>query len=156
MLHCKGINPSIINVLQSWLSNSSIKVQWSDCLSQDVDLTVGVRQGGILSPLFFSCYVNILLDKLEHSDLGGYVNKQCLNSFMFADDLILLSITVIDLQKLVNSCNDVAVDLDLTINTAKSHCMKIGSSVKSLCCNIVVNNQSLLGQIKPNFWDSLF
>jgi len=77
MLQNKGINPSVINVLESWLSNSSTKVQWFGHLSEQVSLSAGVRQGGILSPLLFSSYVNILLDKLEQSGLGCFVNKKC-------------------------------------------------------------------------------
>ena len=140
LLLCKGINPSIVNVLESWFANSAIKVQWSGCISRQVNLAAGVRQGGILSPLLFSCYVNILLDKLELSGLGCYVNKQCLNSFMYADDLILLSTSVADLQKLINLCSDALVELDLIINTEKSHCMRIGPRYNSPCSNIVVDN----------------
>ena len=47
MLQCRDVNPNIIGVLQSWFSNSSIKVQWAGCLSQQVDLKSGVRQGGV-------------------------------------------------------------------------------------------------------------
>jgi len=126
-------------------------VQSLGYLSEQVSLSAGVRQGGILSPLLFSSYVNTLLDKLEQSGLGCFVNKKCLNSFMYADDLILLSLSVTDSQKLVNICNDVLIELDLTINTDKSHCMRIGPRFNSPCSCITINNQSLNWVNKSKF-----
>ena len=151
MLQCKDVNPSIIGVLQSWYSNSSIKVQWAGCLSQQVDLKSGVRQGGVLSPLLFACYVDVVLEKLESSGLGCFVDKQCLNSFMYADDLILLSISVMDMQKMVTLCSEAFAQLNLTINTDKSHCMRIGPTFKNACSNITINNQPLMWENKTKF-----
>ena len=69
-----------------------------------VKLTAGVRQGGVLSPLLFAVYVDDLLIKLSKSSLGCYINGLCLNSIMHADDLLLLSISVYDLQKMIDLC----------------------------------------------------
>ena len=50
---------------------------------------------------------------------------------MYADDLILISISVVDLQSLINLCVDVFCDLDLPINNAKCECTPIGPRHKS-------------------------
>ena len=60
-------------------------------------ITVGVRQGGILSPSLFAVYVDKLLDKLILSGLGCFISGVCFNSLMYAGDIILLSISVCDL-----------------------------------------------------------
>jgi len=91
----------------------------------------------------FITYVDCVLDKLELSGIGCFIGKQCLNSFMYADDLILLSFSVADLQKLVNLCYVLFSKLDLPINVAKYHCMRIGLRVKAECTNITVNEHPL-------------
>jgi len=50
---------------------------------------LGVRQGGILSPFLFNVYVDDLLDNLESSGAGCYVNGHYLGCVMYADDLLL-------------------------------------------------------------------
>ena len=63
----------------------------------------GVSQGGILSPLLFPAYVDSVLEKLCNSKLGCFVKCRCFNSYMFADDLILLSISISDLHAAGNA-----------------------------------------------------
>jgi len=92
------VNVHIISLLENWFSKNFTIVKWEDTFSQNVQLNSGVRQGGILSPLLFSIYVDSVLKYLENSKLGCFVNYQCYNSFMYADDLILLSTSVTDLQ----------------------------------------------------------
>src|SRR5690242_20605358 len=54
----KGINHFVIKTIDSWLSNSSILVNCCHSLSAPVRVSAGVRQGGILSPLLFSLYID--------------------------------------------------------------------------------------------------
>ena len=45
---------------------------------------------------------------------------------MYADDLILLSPSICELQLMVDKCCDEVNDLDLRLNTSKSVCIRIG------------------------------
>ena len=103
-LQNKFINPVIIDILDHWFQISTAKIKWNNVLSNPVTLTAGVRQGGVLSPLLFSAYVDTVLIELGKTNSGCFINKLCLNSFMYADDLILLSISVTDLQDLLSKC----------------------------------------------------
>ena len=48
------------------------------------------------------------------------------NSFMYADDLILLSLSVIDLQKMIDFCSFELGRIKLNnINSSKSVCLRI-------------------------------
>jgi len=143
MLQNKYVNFHVINIMESWFSNQSIRVKWNDSLSEQVTLASGVRQGGVLSPILFAAYVDCVLDNLELSEIGYFIGKQCLNSFMYADDLILLSFSVSDLQKLVNLCHILFTKLDLPTKVAKSHCMGIGPRFRAECSSITVNGQTL-------------
>ena len=106
--------------------------------SRDIPLLSGVKQGGILSPLLFTLYVNNILIKLKKSELGCYIGHKCYNSFMYADDLILLSITVSDLQSLLDMCGTLFSNLDLPINISKCHCLRIGPRYKVTCKNLTI------------------
>ena len=127
----RNVPCSIVFLLLEWFEKSFSKVKWGSALSSSVKLSAGVRQGGILSPLFFAVFVNDVLIKLENSKLGCHIKGKCFNSFMFADDLILLSISLRDAQRLIDICSKEFCDLDLSINLNKSFCLRIGSRYKS-------------------------
>ena len=59
---------------------------------------------------------------------------------MFADDLILISISVTDLQKMLNVCSNVFSKLDLPINERKCECMRIGPRYKTKCNLLQISN----------------
>ena len=149
-LQNKLINPSVIELLEHWFTICSIKVKWNDQLSEPVALTAGVRQGGIISPLLFSSYVNSVLTSLDKSKIGCFINGNCLNSFLYADDLLLLSISVSDLQSLTNKCISIFVELDLQINSSKSCCLRIGPRLRLKCSPISVKGSRHLWSTKLN------
>ena len=139
--------------MEFWFNNSSVKVKWNNSLSESLKVTSGVRQGGVLSPLLFSAYIDILLSKLESSKIGCFVKGRCLNSFLYADDLLLISISVSDLTRLIGICHSTLQELDLEINFSKSNCMRVGLRFKfmpppvqvNLCCISWVQEINYLG-----------
>lgn len=136
----RGLPVRVILLLKRWLENSVIRVKWNNTLSYPVKLTAGVRQGSVLSPTFFNLYVNDLLNILAHSNIGCFYNRVCLNSFMYADDIMLLAITVTDLQKLVSLCANFLEDVDLSVNSSKTKCIRIGPNYKDACKCISIGN----------------
>ena len=63
---------------------------------------------------------------------------------MYADDIVLLSLSVTVLQELLHVCEEVLKNLNLFINPKKSVCMRIGPCFNMSCCNIVSSNGSAL------------
>ena len=49
---------SIIVILSEWYGKSSAVVAWNGARSANFKLLCGVRQGGALSPVLFSVFVN--------------------------------------------------------------------------------------------------
>ena len=143
LLQKYSINPNVINISEHLYQISTAQIKWNNILSEPVSLLSGVRQGGILSPLLFSAYVDIVLSALEKSSLGCFINKKCFNSFLYADDLILLSISVADLQMLLNSAIEIFESLDLQINESKTVCLRIGCRFLSPCSALRVNGIEL-------------
>ena len=108
-----------------------------------MQLSAGVRQGGILSPLLSSAFIDGLLSELDYTKLGCFLNGRCLNSFLYADDLLLLSPSITDLQLLVDKASSILKDLDLQINLSKSCALRVGARFSVSCGLIKVDNEPL-------------
>ena len=60
-------------------------------LSPNFNVSNGVRQGGILSPLFFNLYMDILSVTLSKTKVGCALGKTMVNhlAYIYADDLVI-------------------------------------------------------------------
>ena len=76
----------------------------------------GVRQGDIDEPWFFNVYVNKLISRLRKSGIGCIFILHLLVVF-FADDIFLLSGSILHLKILLNICFDFGVEFNLVFNT---------------------------------------
>ena len=81
----------------------------------------GVRQGGVLSPMLFNIYVDIISKSLSKINVGCMVGKLIINHLYDADDLVLISPSHKGLQKLVNVCNEKGIELDIKFNEKKNN-----------------------------------
>ena len=103
-------------------------------MSDMFQITCGIRQSGVLSPVLFSVYVDEIL--LELSNYGCRVKDMCYSSLMYADDLILLAPSVAELQYMVNICCDELNKLNLELNNNTSFCLRFGKRHRLPSVNI--------------------
>ena len=88
-----------------------------------VNVTNGVRQGGIVSPKLFIVDMDGFSDQLNNSNIGGNVgSEQIVNHISYADDMCILSVSSAGMQKLLNICDQYSNDHDL-INSKKTMCL---------------------------------
>jgi len=76
-------------------------VWWDNVFSCAVKLQCGVRQGWVLSPVLFTVHVNDVILIFSKSGHGCYFNM-FIGCIMYADDLLLLSGFLCDLQSMVD------------------------------------------------------
>ena len=74
LLH-RGMCPITVRLILNMYLNQKIQVKWNGLLSQPFEVTNGVRQGGVLSPLFFSIYIDDLLLKLKNAGYGCHIGN---------------------------------------------------------------------------------
>ena len=112
-----------IVVFENWLSSSFACVRCNGAWSQMFGVSFGVRQGSVLSPILF----NIYLDDL--AKINSCVKR--LFIVIYADDigLLLIAPSVTDLEHLLRMCEIELNFLDMAINSSKSCCMRIGSTL---------------------------
>ena len=67
----RGIPIYLVKLLCYWYQHQSMYVKWGSTMSSKFQVTNGVRQGGVLSPLLFYVYVNELSELLIESGIGG-------------------------------------------------------------------------------------
>ena len=66
----KKVPKYFINVMLSWFQCCVAAVRWGNALSSVFTICAGVRQGGLLSPLLFSIYMDVLINRLRSSGIG--------------------------------------------------------------------------------------
>ena len=140
----------LLTCIMNWYSKMFCCVKWGNALSVVFGITAGVRQGGILSPALFSVYVNGILTKLAQSNRGCFIQHECVNSFMYADDLILLAISIRDLQLLVDRCDCEFKGIGMIINSKKTSCLRVGKrhTNSALPITVGINNVIWKSELK--------
>jgi len=89
----------LITVLLDWYGKTLSTVRWAGCYSHCISVRCGIRQGGILLPLLFNIYIDSVIHTLRVSDLGCYLGDVYVGCIAYADDIILLSASLVNLQK---------------------------------------------------------
>lgn len=136
VLFCKLIDRNVplhfIMTLKGWYDKLYSSVKWSGVISSEFQILSGLRQGGVLSPILFSVYINDVLVKLNK--YGCHINGLSYGSLMYADDLILMSASYCELQCMIYLCYEELGKLGLLLNENKSFLMRFGKGwAKNLC-----------------------
>ena len=117
-----------------WYLNMTSIVKWGSETSKSFPVPLGVKQGGINSPEFFSCYFDGLTKILREKKIGCHIYKLFLAIILFADDICLLAPTRSALSKLVDICTDYCAKYGLAFNPKKSKIMFFSKKHVDLDC----------------------
>ena len=123
----KNLQISMERILYDMYTHQNIKVRWMNCTSESFTATNGVRQGGIISPVLFNLYLDVLLNSLKNSLTGCYIGHMYAGCLAYADDVTLLSPTVKGLQHMLNLCELFGEEYGVQYNAKKTVCIRFGS-----------------------------
>jgi hypothetical protein len=73
-------------------------------------------------------------------DVGCHIAKEFYGCFLYADDIIILSPSVIGLQTMLNKCVLVCARIDLKFNPNKSCCIRFGKKGKYCVTPMLLDN----------------
>lgn len=110
-LHEIGVSAKIIRILSHFYQNAHLKINVRGTLSNSADITEGVLQGEILSPLLFILYLSDIDEFFRAKGFDGvWINNHTdVIVLLYADDLILFA----------HSPRDLRFKLILLMNTVK-------------------------------------
>ena len=69
----------IVCIFRNWYFSQTFVIQWSNVLSRSFNVSNGVRQGGIISPIFFNVFIDGLSEDLRNLQYGCFINTECFN-----------------------------------------------------------------------------
>ena len=99
-----------------------------------IDVLCGTEQGHAMSPELFKCFVHELseqLNSIEGVDVP-ILNSERITHLLWADDLVLLSLTPIGLQQMLDVLHSYCADWGLCVNMAKTAVMVFNRSGRLL------------------------
>ena len=101
-------------------------VIWRDYKSEYFNVSNGVKQGGVISPIFFSLYIDPLLLALKKSQIGCHMNNVYMGALSYADDITIICPGIRGLNKMLKICNECAQSNKIIFNSKKTICIKFG------------------------------
>ena len=115
-----GVPELIVNLVSYWYSNQLVSVKYFSHYSKTWIITNGVRQGGVLSSLFFNIYIDSLIEHISKLNVGCRLGIFSSNIIAYADDIVLLAPSSSSLQLLIDEAMKYGLNLDLRMNIKKT------------------------------------
>ena len=137
LLMSKGICPLIVRFLVVMYTNQSFRVKWCSGISQVVKANNGVKQGGVLSPLLFTLYIDVLLQRLKLSHYGCHIGNVFCGAFGYADDVILISPTVNGLVRQLDICSIFGSEHNVMFNPSKTKLVSMSNAKSVSSPNVI-------------------
>jgi len=135
-----GVPEHVIKLMMTWYSNITMIVKWDGSYSNSCSVKCGVRQCGVLLPLVFNVYLNVLVKSLEISSLGCHLHGEYIGCLVCADGIILLSASVVNLQRMFDVCHTVGATVDISFNAAKSTLFTVAKFCDNTINNLQIGN----------------
>ena len=117
-LNKRHVPESLVQAIMGLYKGAKTRVQVGDGYSEEFDVGVGVHQGSVLSPLLFT----IILDVLSEEGRKG-----TLYELLYADDLVLVSKTMEELEAQFNRWKSAFEGKRLKVNLGKTRILECGA-----------------------------
>ena len=112
----RNVNPLICRPLLYMYINQILRVRWGNSYSDNFSVSNGVKQGGVISAIFFCVYMDGLISELIASQVGCWMGSVYAGASAYADDFKLLAPSVEALNIMLNICIKYAKDHDVIFN----------------------------------------
>ena len=83
------------------------------------------------------------MKSLEISSLGCLLHGEYIGCLVYADDIILLSVSVVNLQNMFDVCYTVGATMGLLFNARKSTLFTVGKFCDNTTNNLQIGNASI-------------
>ena len=134
-----GIEGKFLNIITSIYESTKVSLSYKKKISPPFITSIGLKQGDVLSTIFFNLFINdlpsILGNQSTHFDENETpeICKENVSSLLFADDLAMFSLTQKGLQNKLDILQNYCSQWDLNLNLKKTKIMifnKQGATIK--------------------------
>ena len=107
----------IVRLLITIYRNQTAKVRWKEGFSEEFLIRNGVRQGAVISPIFFSFYMDNLFDLLQSNRSGCIISNYYAGCYGYADDLLFLCPSRSGLQEMLSIAEKYVEEHSISFST---------------------------------------
>jgi len=93
----------------------------------------------VRSTILFGIYIDVLVKSVKRTNIGCKIGATCTGIFLYADDIILLALSVEALPSLISICESELNSLCVAINVKKSSCLRFGRRYKNTVVSVMVS-----------------
>ena len=122
-----GIRGKMWRVLRSLYAKTESCVEAHGGLSDWFEVTAGVRQGCILSPLLYDIFIDGLAKEISSKCKGIEMDNVCIKQLLYADDIVLIANSAEDLQQMLEVVQDYSRRWLFEVNVDKTKVLVFGS-----------------------------
>ena len=137
LLMARAVPRHIIRLLLNMYIGQQARVSWNGIFSDTFRVLNGVKQGGIISPVLFCIYFDVLLTRLSEANTGCHLGQWFVGALAYADDIVILAPTANAARRMLDTCDVFASEYCVQFNASKSKCIHFhtGKSSRSTQVN---------------------
>jgi Reverse transcriptase (RNA-dependent DNA polymerase) len=140
----------IIRILLNMNIGQQARVSWNGFFSDTFRVLNGFKQGGIgiISPVFFQIYFDVLLTRLREADIGCHLGHWFVAALAYADDIVILVPTANAARGMLDACDVFASEYCVQFNASKSKCIHFYTGKSSRSEQVNTEFQSVVIRLK--------
>lgn len=126
----KNVKPAILIAIINYYNDSLMLIENENEYSNIFKTSLGVKQGGKISPKLFSIYIDGLIKEIEKAEPGLKIGANMkIDIIVYADDIILISTTKQGLNKQIKEVEKFGTNNEISYNPSKTTFMIFNNSV---------------------------
>lgn len=144
-LYRLGCSARVVNLIGNLYEQAEFNVRIDGAYSNDIQVTEGVLQGEVLSPLLFSLFISDIETHLRNNGLEGVSMNAIVDILilLFADDIVLLARSPVILDRILRSLEKYCTENCLKLNTNKTKVVHFRKAGRPRLRTFVYNNVEL-------------
>jgi len=122
-LWCKlmdKVDAKLVRILMEYYKDSFANVCNEEEVSEIFRTTIGVKQGGCLSPRLFTIYIDEVIKAIEQLKFGVEIGKIKVDILLYADDILLITDDKLKLKYMLNVLTTFGEDNEIKFNGSKT------------------------------------
>ncbi|EYC43943.1 hypothetical protein Y032_0476g2139 [Ancylostoma ceylanicum] len=121
----QGVPTQYIRIFRGLYSNFTTRISpFYDDIT--IDVRRGVRQGDTVSPKLFTATLEDVMRRLEWDNMGVRVDGRLLHHLRFADDIVLITPSITQAERMLADFDDACGKIGLQLNLTKTMFMRNG------------------------------